>query len=295
MRLAILTSRDYARYHEDDLGLVAALGERGIDCTPAIWDDERFDWRAHDAMLVRTPWDYYTRWDEFARFLDRIERIGLRTINPVATLRWNADKRYLLELAALGIQVVPTRLVEAGNEDALAAAVGSCGETDVVVKPAVSGGAWRTWRFAPSELPAHRRAIAPALAAGAMLVQPYVPEIERVGEWSLMFFAGRYSHAVLKRPRGGDFRVQEKHGGTRAHETPDAATRAAAQRVVDALPRAGHPDCLYARIDGVVRAGRFELMELEVLEPQLFLAGEPRAAERFADVLVAALQPAGRR
>ncbi|HVF33757.1 MAG TPA: hypothetical protein VND91_00355 [Candidatus Saccharimonadia bacterium] len=290
MRLAIVTSRDYARYHEDDLGLVDALAALGVECTPGVWDDPDFAWTAHDALLVRTPWDYYLRWSEFSAFLDRIERLGVRVVNPVATLRWNADKRYLLELAALGLPVVSTLLVERGDEPGLEAAVAAHRGGEVVVKPVVSGGAWRTWRFAATDFAARVDAMRPALLAGAMLVQPYLPEIEEAGEWSLLFFGARYSHAVLKRPRRGDFRVQEKHGGTHARDEPDAATRAAAQRVVDALPLAGHAGCLYARVDGVVRGGRFELMELEVLEPQLFLAGRPAAARRFADVLVSALR-----
>lgn len=290
MDLAIVTSRDYARYHEDDLPLIDALASRGVRCTPAVWDDAGFDWTRPAALLVRTPWDYYRRWDEFARFLDRIESLRLHVINPVPTLRWNADKHYLLELAAAGLPVVPTRWVARGDDEALAAAVRAFGADQVVVKPAVSGSAWRTWRFAPDELARRAGEIAPALAAGAMLVQPYLPAIAREGEWSLLFFGGRYSHAILKRPAAGDFRVQERHGGTFEALEPDAAIVAAAARVVEALPALGHPGCLYARVDGVLGTRGFELMELEVLEPQLFLTGRPEAAARFAEVLVAALR-----
>ena len=292
MRLAILTSRDLARGHPDDRSLFDALARRGVEPLVRVWDDPAIDWPRHDAMLVRTPWDYYRRWDEFSAFLAAIEQVGLRTINPIATLRWNADKRYLVELAAAGLPVVPTRLVERGDpvalEHAISAVRGS--GVDVVVKPTISGGAWRTWRFGADGPGALRAELDAALAAGALLVQPYLDAVARAGEWSLLFFAGRYSHALLKRPRSGDFRVQESHGGTHSNAEPDAALRAAAQRVVDALPALGHPGVLYARVDGVVDDGAFRLMELEVFEPQLFLDGRPAAAARFADVIAGALR-----
>ena len=292
MRLAILTSRDHATGHPDDRTLFDALARRGVEPLVRIWDDESVEWARHDALLVRTPWDYYRRWPEFSAFLDRIERLALRTINPIATLRWNADKRYLAELAGAGLPVVPTRYVERGDDAALARAIAATleGGVDAVVKPAISGGAWRTWRVDPRNGAAVRAALETALASAALLVQPYVGAVAREGEWSLLFFGGRYSHALLKRPRAGDFRVQEKHGGTFAHTEPDAALVAAAQRIVDALPALGHDGVLYARIDGVVVDGAFRLMELEAFEPQLFLDGRPAAAARFADVVAAALR-----
>ncbi len=295
MKLAIVTSRDHARYHDDDRPLIDALERRGVACAPCVWDDAAVAWDAYHAALVRTPWDYYRRWPEFRVFLDRIEATGTPLFNPPKTLRWNADKRYLLELAAAGVPVVETRVVARGDVRGLRDAVASLAAEELVVKPVVSAGAWHTVRFARRAFDPDEPALATALAHADLLVQPYLDVVARDGEWSLMFLGGRYSHAILKRPRAGDFRVQEKHGGVSEPREPGDALVAAAQRAVDALPALGHAGCLYARVDGVVREGAFVLMELEAFEPQLFLTDRPDAGERFAEVVVAAMRAAGHR
>lgn len=289
MRLGIVTSREYASYHADDAPLVAALRARGVAPEPLVWNDPAVDWAAFDALLVRTPWDYYQRIDEFLPWLARIEALGVTMVNPPRTLRWNADKRYLLELAAAGIPIVGTHWVDRRTNATLASIMDARGWDDVVVKPAVSGGAWRTWRTDRRDLATHESEFGALVAQCDMLVQAYVAEIASSGEWSLLFFGGAYSHAVLKRPRAGDFRVQEKHGGETFAAVPPPALIAAAAACVARLPALGQPGCLYARVDGVVVGASFFLMELELIEPQLFLAGNPAAGAVFADVLVAAL------
>ena len=283
MELAIATNAETRAFHTDDAPLMDALRARGIAPIAYVWDDPGVDWPRLPVVLVRTIWDYFRHPVAFARWLDGLEAAGTTLINPVATLRWNADKRYLEDLEAAGVPSIATRRTGVGDVDALERALRE-GGGDVVVKPAVSGGAWRTQRIQGGAVPA-RDALVKLAAYGDLLVQPFVPEVASTGEWSLLYFDGRYSHAVLKRPAPADFRVQQKHGGESSLETPPAELVAAGHAVLAAAAALGHPDLAYARVDGVVVDGRFRLMELEVIEPQLFLALHPPAGELFASVL----------
>jgi glutathione synthase/RimK-type ligase-like ATP-grasp enzyme len=281
-RLAIAVSREYDHYHPDDLPLVELLPRRGFRPEPCVWNDPNVDWSAFDAVLVRTIWDYYRRYPEYLSWLNRLERSGARVVNPVPVLRWNADKRYLLELEAGGIAVIAGRVLERGTvADAFAAAAAD----DIVVKPTISAGAFRTLRITRADAETHEAELAELLRHSAALVQPYVAEVATAGEWSLMFFGGAYSHAVHKRPRSGDFRVQEKHGGVAEAAEPSRETIGQASAMIAALAELGHAGLTYARIDGVVIDGRLRLMEAELIEPQLFLSGQPHAAANFARAL----------
>lgn len=277
-RLALATCEHLPGIHPDDVHLASALTALGIEPVACIWSDPAVDWSAFDAVLIRTTWDYFQRYEEFLQWLDRLP---VPTINERALLRWNSDKRYLLELSQLGVDIVPARISSAGNlRELLAAMAGQ----DVVVKPTVSGGAWNTVRGLAGE-PGFAHAVAALPASHDYLVQAFVPEVARDGEWSLLFFDGQFSHAVLKRAATGDFRVQSQFGGSIEQLEPDAAILASAQHALAAITSLGFLDHAYARVDGVVIDGRFRLMELEMIEPALFLAGRPDAAERFAELL----------
>ena len=252
------------------------------------WSDASARWAAYDAVIVRSCWDYFLRADEFHAWLDRLERDGARVMNDVRTLRWNADKRYLRELAERGVPIVPTWWLDRANAVSLGELRRRTGWSELVVKPTVSGGAHRTWRADPDAAPDDEARLATMIGEGAVMVQPLLAEIEREGEWSLLFFAGEYSHAVLKRPRAGDFRVQHDHGGSMERVEPSVGMIAEAKRVLDAIPAGAEPP-LYARVDGCVVDGELLLMELEVLEPELFLRCAPHAPARLAELLVARL------
>lgn len=288
-RLALATCAARARVDPDDAHLAATLERLGLPPTVCVWNDAQVDWSAFDLVLIRTIWDYHRHHAAFGQWLDRLDRLGVATVNDSRLLRWNSDKRYLAKLDRLGVATIPSRLAH-GSE--LARVLASMPGASVVVKPTISGGAWQTLR---GEVGDEAFAVAVAQLPPTMdyLVQPYLPEIASAGEWSLLYFGGEYSHAVIKHPAAGDYRVQDEHGGRSHPATPDAATRAAAGRALAALTGAGHDVPAYARVDGVVSGGRFVLMELELIEPSLFLAGQPRAAERFAHLL--ARHPALRR
>lgn len=289
MRLAIVVSKDWANFLPDDRPLVDALRARGVEAIATVWDDASVDWASFDALVIRTPWDYYKRIDEFLPWLDRVESLGCRIVNPPKTLRWNADKRYLRELEANGWDVVPTRWVERGAAMSLVDLIAATGWEEAVFKPAVSGGAWKTVRFLAGDASAHEATFRALVSEDTVLVQPYLREIERDGEWSLLFFGGEFSHAVLKKPKQGDFRVQPDFGGVTVREEPPAVAIEAARAGLARLPQIGHDGVLYARVDGVIVDGVFRLMELELIEPRLFLGERPEAGAMYAEVLIAAL------
>jgi glutathione synthase/RimK-type ligase-like ATP-grasp enzyme len=269
----------------DDANLAESLRARGIEPRAALWSDPQVDWAGFDAVLIRSTWDYFQHYEAFLRWLDGLERLGVPTINPTPLLRWNSNKRYLLELAPRGVAIIPTQIARAAGLPELLAEPGR----HMVVKPTVSGTSWHTVR-GTTGTPEFDEAVAALPAGLEYLVQPFMPEIEREGEWSLLFFGGAYSHAVLKRPAVNDYRVQSEFGGRSEAVRPGPELIASAQKVLSAVSELGYDGGLYARIDGVRSADRFLVMEVEMVEPFLFLSHDPRASRRFADVV--AMHPA---
>ncbi|WP_250622997.1 ATP-grasp domain-containing protein [Pinirhizobacter soli] len=274
-RLAIATSVAEPGIHSDDKHLSTSLKGLGVETTACIWNDPAVDWSRFDAVLIRSIWDYFKHYASFKQWL---ARLPVPTINNRDLLLWNSDKRYLVELEKYGVPIIPTQVVSASQlQSALAAMPGS----EVVIKPTVSGTAWHTVRGVAGDA-AFDQIVSKLPSEFEYLVQPYVPEVASNGEWSLLFFDGEYSHAVIKRPKAGDYRVQSDFGGVALAAEPGAELVASAGRALEAAAAIGHADVAYARIDGVISQGRFLLMELEMIEPFLHLGNRADASERFA-------------
>lgn len=257
----------------------AALTGAGLVVEQRIWGDPG-DLSGYDLILPLFAWGYQRDVAAWYRLLDRLESEGLPVVNPVSVLRWNSDKAYLAELAAAGVAVVPTVEASALDDTSLADARGVLGAEDVVIKPAISGGADGTHRIAPE-------AGVPADALGQRrLVQPLMPGILTDGEFSLFFFDGKFSHAIVKRPAAGDFRVQEQFGGREESWDPSDDARALAAAALGAAPAAP----VYARVDMVGdAAGKLHIMELELIEPSLFLHFAPDKGAAFGRAIYAAI------
>jgi hypothetical protein len=283
-RVALVTCEEFPQLYEDEHGLLAAFAAAGADAQAVVWSDARMAWRSFDLVVVRSTWDYFERFAEFTAWLDRIEEEGVRLCNPVGLVRWNMDKHYLKELEAGGVAIVPTRFVDAGDRVDLAELLRAEGWERAILKPALSGGAYRTHKLTLAEAAGLQGELEAIAAAGGALVQPFVQEIVDEGEWSLVFFGGELSHAALKTPKGGDFRVQPKFGGSVVGVTPPAAMLAAATAIVRGLPAAP----TYVRIDGVRRGEQLLLMEVEAIEPYLYLpAAPPEAVARYVAAVLA--------
>ena len=283
--IALATYAKLPSLNEDDLLLVPALRELGVAAVPAVWDSPEVCWEDFQGVVVRSCWDYHHRLEEFLAWVARLERAGVPLWNSAALLKWNSHKGYLRDLAARGVPIVPTRWLARGRRVGLAQLLRDERWSDAVVKPALSASATDTWRSSAATAGADQGRLDELLRAGDVMVQPFIDEVRDPGEWSLMFFGSRFSHAVRKRPAPADYRVQWEFGGTAAPLAPAPRLIADAEAVMAAVP--GHP--LYARVDGVERDGRLMLMELELIEPHLFLGSEGMAAARLATVVTAVL------
>lgn len=306
-RIALVTYAAAPDLTLDDRLLRTALEAAGAEVAPVVWSEEH-EWTAFDLVVLRSTWDYFHRPEEFASWLGDVERAGVDVLNPLKALRWNGDKRYLRDLDRKGVEIIPTIFLDrdavlaagAASRDggSLASLLQSRGWSEAVVKPSISGGAHGTWRTSARDAAADEgrfRALRES-CKGDVMIQPFMPEVVADGELSLIFLDGVYSHAAVKRPKPGDFRVQQEHGGHYAPHDPSADLTEQAGRVVEAAAASAgvsRSDLLYARVDGVVQAGfggsRFLLMELECIEPSLFFLQHPAAAERMARSLVARL------
>lgn len=256
--------------------LSAALARAGIVVEPTAWTDHIEDAAGladYPLVLPVIAWGYHRDHARWMQACATWSASAVRLANPASVLAWNSDKSYLGRLADKGVAIPPTLMSQGITQAQVNAAFDSFGSDQVIVKPTVSGGAWRTLRLSPGQ----------ALTdppVGAAMIQPYLPTIASHGELSLLFFGGRFSHAVLKRPVDGDFRIQVQYGGlyTPVADPPPAAL-ALARTVLDAIEE----PLLYARIDMVPDAdGRWLLMEAELIEPDFYLGTAPAGGEAFA-------------
>lgn len=263
---------------EFQAALTVPLVQAGLEVTSAPWSGPLPDADAYAPLLA---WGYHRRWRAWGEVLDALETADLKALNPASTLRWNGDKAYLLELAERGAPVPPTVGLDHATPEAVALACEGLGAEEVVVKPRISAGSDQTLRVRRGEAFTDG-------PIGPALVQPFLPAVADEGEWSLFFFgdADGFSHALTKVAAPGDFRVQPQFGGrVEARAAPDAALKAA-QAVLHACPRAW----TYARVDLIADGdGGYLLMELELIEPHLFLdqAGDGGAA--FGAAMAAAV------
>jgi glutathione synthase/RimK-type ligase-like ATP-grasp enzyme len=265
---------------------MAALSELGISSERVDWSQPDVDWSSYRLAVFRSTWDYFHRFDEFAPWLAQV-RTQTRLCNDARLIHWNMDKHYLADLEARGIPIVPSRFLERGERLNLRALLDSTGWDEAVIKPCVSGGARYTYRVNRANAAEIDAVVQPILDVEAFLLQPFVPAIMTVGEDSLMVFGGRYSHAIRKIAKPGDFRVQDDHGGTAHAYDPTAAQIELAERAIAACD----PRPTYGRVDLVQdEQGEWQLMELELIEPELWLRYHPPSATKFARAIAELLQ-----
>ncbi|MFJ9421176.1 RimK family alpha-L-glutamate ligase [Streptomyces sp. NPDC101249] len=265
--------------------LVDALRGAGADAEAVSWDDPAADWSAYDLVVIRSTWDYSWRAAEFTAWAERCGQVT-RLANPPAVVRWSTDKRYLGDLAAAGVPVVPTRFLAPGDPADLPE------EHEYVVKPSSGAGARYAARYTPADRETARAHLARMHAEGlTAMVQPYMRGIEAGGERALQFFGGRLLHASRKgavlAPGTAFDAAKVPHPGLAAW-TPTPAELAVAEAALAAVP--GAPELLYARVDLVdgTEPGEVRVMELELVEPNLFLFLHPGSVDAVRDAILAA-------
>ncbi|MFO1187015.1 MAG: hypothetical protein U1E87_05920 [Alphaproteobacteria bacterium] len=270
----------------DDAHLRRAL--RGLGAAPVLVDWEaRPPHSLRDGLtLIRSPWNYHRKRAAFTTWLDEAEHEGIALLNPAPAVKRNMNKQYLIDLAAAGIDAVPTARIPYGALARLRVHAPPSPSGEYVLKPLVGASGEHTYRVRAHALAAPQELLEAFGAGDDFLLQPYLPEILTRGEVSLVYFAGAYSHAVLKRAADGEFRVQVEWGGSVEAFTATPLMIEAGAAALAALSSSGE-DLPYGRVDGVLSGGRFLVMEVELVEPELFFAYSPEATRRFAQNLVA--------
>lgn len=263
-----------AGYTADDDLAIGPLADLGWEVETVSWRSTSTDWNKFEAVVIRTTWDYQREPDKFLDVLKTIESSNARLENSLDIVRGNLNKTYLRGLEADGVRIVPTIWDERYDQPSFKTWLRYFGVDEIIIKPEISATAEYTYR-----LKAFDPDLAVVFAKRPFLVQPFMPNIVAEGEFSLFYFGGEYSHAILKSPRAMDFRVQEEHGGIITAVTPSTGLRRSGREAFDIIS----PTPLYARVDFVRTADdNFALMELELIEPALYLRMDAGAPRRFA-------------
>ncbi len=280
--ICLLTCRDLAGFVVDDSLLIDELKSRGWNVTSLPWDTDTA-WHLYDVVVVRTTWDYTHRLDEFLKTIGHIAS-QTQLFNSPGLIKWNSHKSYLQDLNAKGVQVVPSvMLQDTISLSDVRTQLQQWGVSHGIIKPLVSANADNTFLLdsnSPAIWPILQ--INQVLKAREMMLQPFLESVQDPGEYSLHYFGCKYSHAVLKTPKHGDFRVQEEHGGHIQPTNPPPELLTLASKVLSCLPEAP----LYARLDFVAeRSSGWCLMEAELIEPSCYFRMDARSPSRFVDAL----------
>jgi len=265
---------DMGHYVADDDLAISPLEELGWKVETVSWRDASVDWNDFEIVVIRTPWDYQRSPDEFLSVLEKIDSSSARLENPLDVVKWNLDKRYLRDLESRGLPIVPTIWDGVYDQRVFYRWMADLGCDELIIKPTVSATAEHTYRlgeFDPS--------LVETFSTRPFMVQPFLENIVTEGEYSLFYFNGEYSHTILKSPKTDDFRVQEEHGGLIIAVEPTPKLSNAGRKAFEMIK----PPPLYARVD-LVRddENEFALIELELIEPALYLRMDADAPARFA-------------
>lgn len=268
---------------EDEI-LCKAFDEVGLSYGRKAWDDPNFDWSSTSYVFIRTPWDYFDRYDEFSIWFQETIKVT-KFINSRNLVEWNIDKHYLLDLKNSGIHIPKTLFIEPKTKTTLIESIekakstkGFRGET-FIIKPCIGGGAWHTYKFHFTDWKKYENVFQKLIAKETMMLQEFQKNIIMQGEVSMMVFDGHFSHAVLKKAKLGDFRVQDDFGGSVQTYQPTKQEIDFAEAVVKACPELP----LYARVDIFYdNEDCLALAELEIFEPELWFRLHPKAAQMVA-------------
>lgn len=258
---------------EDNL-VLKALKNEGLNAIRLAWDDANFNWETTKTIIFRTTWDYFDRFEEFSIWLKKVSKLT-QLLNSEAIIRWNIDKHYLKDLQAKNVTIAETFFIEKGNSKTLAQLHQELDWKETVLKPCISGAARHTYKLNAQNLQQHEIIFKTLIAEESLMLQPFQYNIVEKGEISLMVFNGKFTHAVLKKAKAGDFRVQDDFGGSVHDYNPTTKEIIFAENAVNAcieLP-------IYARVDIFEdNNGNIALSELELIEPELWFRKKPEAA-----------------
>ena len=282
MKIGIATYQDTGRYlslvPDEDEMLVNLFQKNGHEVELAIWDNPSINWKKFDVVIIKSTWDYFIeKINLFYNWLDHLKQNNIPCLNNPDLIRWNSDKHYLLDIAWAGLNIVPTYIIEKNESFDLKLLFEKFNTDELIIKPCISGGAMNTIRVNTETYTEHIDQLKEWTSTEAYLVQPLKKEILTNGEWSFIFFNGKFSHQILKTAKEGEFRIQHFFGGKINTPENNEALIIEAQNYIDRFAK----DALYARVDGVWSNNQFELMELELIEPYLFFYTNDLSLENY--------------
>jgi glutathione synthase/RimK-type ligase-like ATP-grasp enzyme len=265
----------------EDVELLDFLQQKGININSVSWNTPDIYWKQFDVVILKSPWDYHEQLEAFHNWINLLESLGIKVLNSPETIKWNSNKKYLTEIAAAQLPIIPGILVEKGQNVEWTTFFETWNTDKIVVKPCVSAGAKNTLLLPANSIEEKSAELKVLMQTEDYLVQPYLKEIEQ-GEWSLLFFGEIFSHAILKTPKDGDFRVQHSHGGSFKQALAKNSYIEKASAYVEKFAKGS----LYVRVDGIIKDNEFYLMELELIEPYLYLASSENGYENYYQALM---------
>ena len=280
-KCALLTISDLSNFQSYDNLIVQPLSKLGWECEFIPWDSISINWDDFDAVIIRSTWDYQQKEKLFFKTLQSIEASTATLYNSLDTVKWNINKRYLLELEKENISIIPTRLYDSFDFDIINQLFSFFNENKLIIKPCVSANADDTFILEQNKMGSLKPVLENTFSQKDFLVQPFIKNIRIEGEYSLIYFGNRLSHVLLKTPKNGDFRVQEEHGGIlKAINKPESSLIDFGNKVMGTIPY----QCLFSRVDVVRGSNNYLLMEVELIEPSLYFNMDLKSPQMFAEI-----------
>lgn len=268
-----------AQIIKEDMAVVQALEEIGLVATRKGWDDPDFDWSSSKSVLIRTTWNYTKNFQKFQNWMKHVTECS-KLFNSLSIIQWNIHKKYLIELQTKGIPIVPT--IYASSPLSLKKLMKEKKWEEIIIKPAISASAYDTYRISYKNTEEYQKLFEQLIAKKEMMIQPFQKNILELGEKSCIVINHRFSHAICKIPKKGDFRVQEVYGGLVKEYNPTEQEKKFAEQAIEAAPY----DVQYARVDFTNdEKNKPAIMELELIEPELFFRFRPQAAKELAQAI----------
>lgn len=287
-KIGFITSSADPNLTADDLLTKPHFLQKGYELEPVIWDHKPQNLNDYTALVFRSCWNYHLKFAEFQNWLESLKTLQVPIFNSLAISKWNLHKKYLLELQEKDVSTSFTQLISQTERQPQLDTFFQT-QKQVVIKPAVSLNGHETFLVDVADQAAWLAHIATIQKNADVLVQEYLPEIKETGEYSFIFFNGQFSHAVQKLAQNGEFRIHIEHGGRRVSYQPSDDEIKQAEAIVSRVPE----NLLSVRVDAVLRAGRLILIELEIIDPSLFLENDLLSAQRFTEALLEKISTLG--
>ena len=281
MKIAILTCQNIPNLNESDQLLIPSLKKHNIDAKAVIWNDPYINWYDFDVLIFRNTWDYYEKQIEFDLWLEKIEKLGIKTLNSISIINQNKHKFYLQDFEKQGIKILPTIFINKTENLNLSSIIPNHWKK-AVIKPAYSGGSYQTELFNIEDINQINQQYISIASEKELLLQEFMPEIKTLGETSFIFFNKKFSHAVNKQAVNGDFRIQQQFGGIYTLIEVNLEIINKVQKIVNTFSE----NLLYCRVDGIIIDNELHLMEVECLEPDLYFNLAEGSIEKFIESII---------